>query len=241
MNVLFLGTGNAISSGGRYNTAILLRGSKTTILLDCGPHTLLALQKNGISPKDIDTVAISHHHGDHFGGLPFLLLHESLRARGRRFCVIGPENTSEIVDRTTRLFYPKLNSTLFPFEICNIRDKEQYAVEGGAICSFVVRHFSTGQAFGYRVELDGRVIVFSGDTAWTDELIVQSKGADLFICECSSLNKPIGRHITHRDLIKHRDRIEAVRTVLVHPSDEVISNKNQLVFELASDGMQIEL
>jgi ribonuclease BN (tRNA processing enzyme) len=73
--VTFAGSGDAFGSGGRYQACIhLRRAGHAPVLLDCGATSLSALKSLGLDPGEISTVFISHLHGDHFGGLPFLIL-----------------------------------------------------------------------------------------------------------------------------------------------------------------------
>ena len=74
VEILFIGTGDAFGSGGRRNSAILVRADGRTLLLDCGPTTLAGLKQLGVDPSEIDAIAISHFHGDHAAGVPFLML-----------------------------------------------------------------------------------------------------------------------------------------------------------------------
>src|SRR3990172_4404174 len=114
MEVIFLGTGNAFASGGRNAMAILLRTEGCGVLLDCGPTTLVALKRASLSPSDVDLVLLSHHHGDHFAGVPFLLCHE--RYVGRRekpLGIYGPPGTADLVARTTGLLFPGIEPTPF--------------------------------------------------------------------------------------------------------------------------------
>jgi ribonuclease BN (tRNA processing enzyme) len=108
-------------------------------------------------------------------------------------------------------------------------------LSGLELLAFPVEHYSRGTDFGYRISAAGKTIVFSGDTAWTDILVKQTKGADLFICECSSFTTPLEKHMSHRDLERNRDRLGARQSLLVHPGED------ELVFELAYDGMRLEI
>src|SRR6266498_1848179 len=75
VTVTFAGSGDAFGSGGRYQACIHLRpADRAPVLLDCGATSLSALKAIGLDPGEISTVFISHLHGDHFGGLPFLIL-----------------------------------------------------------------------------------------------------------------------------------------------------------------------
>ena len=72
--VLFVGTGDAFGAGGRRQSAVLVRGERGTLLLDCGATTGSGLGELGVDRDEIETILVSHFHGDHFGGIPLLLL-----------------------------------------------------------------------------------------------------------------------------------------------------------------------
>jgi ribonuclease BN (tRNA processing enzyme) len=244
MKVTLLGTGDSFGSGGRRATSIFVKGNDCGVLLDCGPAVLSSMKEKNYSPTQVDAVFISHYHGDHFGGVPFLLLEYQYRSSRRRpLTIAGPPGTSDKVNGLTRLLFPGLDSKTPPYELA-YRDLEDYQAERlgpATLTPFPVHHFPDGVAFGFHLHMEGRIIVFSGDTAWTDELAKQSQGADLLICECSSLEPETEAHMSHRDLEKHRDAIGAKRVVLTHADEQVIARRSELVFELADDGQEIEL
>lgn len=70
----FLGSGDAFGSGGRFQACLMLSGAGENVLLDCGATSLTAIKGSSVDPSSIGAVLISHFHGDHFGGLPFLIL-----------------------------------------------------------------------------------------------------------------------------------------------------------------------
>jgi ribonuclease BN (tRNA processing enzyme) len=221
--------------------AILLRAAGMGVLLDCGPTTLTALKKLGLAPADVDVILLSHHHGDHFGGVPFLALHECYDgARDKPLRVLGPEGTETKVASVLPTFFPGVE-VRFPLEYRDLVPNEEFAIAPLSGVPFEVEHYSSGVAFGYRVEIDGKTVVFSGDTAWTDVLATRSADADLFICECSSFETPIDKHMSHTDLEAHRAGLTAARTLLVHAGDDVLAHQAELVFELAHDGMEVNL
>src|SRR5215213_4062277 len=74
MRLQVLGCGDAFGSGGRFNTCFQVSSDQTSFLLDCGASSLIAMRRFGVDPNSIQTILTSHLHGDHFGGLPFLLL-----------------------------------------------------------------------------------------------------------------------------------------------------------------------
>src|SRR5271155_6018227 len=96
VTVTFAGSGDAFGSGGRYQACIHLRGPGSTgpVLLDCGVTSLTALKHLGLDPGEITAVFVSHLHGDHFGGLPFLVLDGQFSRRTRPLIVAGPPGTA---------------------------------------------------------------------------------------------------------------------------------------------------
>jgi ribonuclease BN (tRNA processing enzyme) len=74
MRVRFIGSGDAFGSGGRWQTCIHLAAEGQVLLVGCGATSLTALKAQGVDPGTVGAVAVTHLHGDHFGGLPFLIL-----------------------------------------------------------------------------------------------------------------------------------------------------------------------
>ena len=90
MQLRFVGCGDALGSGGRLNTCFHVSGESVNFLIDCGATSLPALKRYGIARDDIDLVLITHFHGDHFGGLPYLLLDAQFAKRKRPLVIAGP-------------------------------------------------------------------------------------------------------------------------------------------------------
>lgn len=75
MEIRCVGSGERVSAEVRFQTCIALHEGQSTVLVDCGSTSLVALKARGVStPAEIDAVVITRLHGDHFGGLPFLIL-----------------------------------------------------------------------------------------------------------------------------------------------------------------------
>ena len=91
MQLRFVGCGDALGSGGRFNTCFHVTGASVNFLIDCGASSLPALKRLGIARDDIDLILITHFHGDHFGGLPFLLLDAQFTRRSRPLVIAGPQ------------------------------------------------------------------------------------------------------------------------------------------------------
>ena len=105
MRVRFLGSGDAFGSGGRLQTCILLESGDFRCLVDGGASSLIALKRAAIDPNDIDTILITHLHGDHFGGIPFIVLEGQFSRRSRRLLVAGPPDVAERVAQAMEVLF----------------------------------------------------------------------------------------------------------------------------------------
>jgi len=94
MEIRFVGSGDAFGSGGRFQTCIRLQEHGYTTLVDCGATTLTAMKAQDLDPGEVDAVVLSHLHGDHFGGLPFLVLDGQFTRRTKALTVLGPVGTT---------------------------------------------------------------------------------------------------------------------------------------------------
>ena len=74
LDVTILGTGDAFASRGRFQSGYMVEADGCRILMEAGPTVICAMKRLNFAPADIDLILISHLHGDHFAGLPFLLL-----------------------------------------------------------------------------------------------------------------------------------------------------------------------
>ncbi|MGB6948635.1 MAG: MBL fold metallo-hydrolase, partial [Methyloceanibacter sp.] len=91
MQLTVIGCGDAFGAGGQLQTSFQVRSDGSTFLIDCGATTLIGMHRLGLAPNDIDMVCVSHLHGDHFGGLPWLLIDaQYVSKRTRPLIVTGP-------------------------------------------------------------------------------------------------------------------------------------------------------
>ena len=194
LEVSFPGSGDAFGSGGRFQACIAVRGEAGHVLLDCGATSLVALKRLGIDPETVDAVFVSHLHGDHFGGIPFLVLDAQFGRRERPLTVVGPPGVRERVTRAMEVLYAGSSTIERRFELRFVELPERVVTVVGefAVTGYAVSHESGAPAYGLRLRCAGKTIAYSGDTAWTDALVELADGADLFICECYSFDKPKG-------------------------------------------------
>jgi ribonuclease BN (tRNA processing enzyme) len=244
VRVTVLGSGDAFGSGGRGHSAYLFETTRTTFLLEAGPTLLQSLKSAGRDPAAVDFVVVSHLHGDHFGGLPFLFLeYRYERLRTRPIAVYGPKGLERRVNALFRALYEQVAREPSPF---SVRFQELVAgkpVEVGAvrIVPFLVPHARELLCLGYRVEVEDRVVVFSGDSAWTDDFIAQTRGADLFLCECSTYETRLDIHLSYPEIAARARDLGCRRLVLTHLGREPLAHLPGLSLECARDGMTVDL
>lgn len=244
MRVTVLGAGDAFCNGGRRHSSYLIETDTTSFLLDCGVTTLLALKTLRIPADTIDFVAISHLHGDHFGGLPFLLLEYLYeRPRTRPLMIAGPPGTQERVWALHRAMYRELSERpmCFPLEFCEFSPGQTQVVHGVEIFPFRVPHQEKDISLGYRVSIERKSLLYSGDCGWNENLIQYSQGADLFICECCYYQTQTNFHVSYPTIVAENSRLGCKRLLLSHLGREVLERLNDVTLECAYDGLVINL
>lgn len=243
VRVRFLGSGDAFSSGGRLQSSFHLDGGEEPLLIDCGASTLAALKRERIDPASIGFVVLSHLHGDHFGGLPWLILDGRFSGRKRPLEVAGPPTTRGRLQQVFEGLYPGSADAELPFDLrfTELTEGERCEFGPAVVTPFEASHESGAPSFSLRVDYGGTRIAYSGDTAWTESLIDASRGAELFICECNYFDQQTPAHLDYRTLQAHRAELTCRRIVLTHMGDEMLSHLDEVELETASDGLAIEV
>lgn len=243
MKLHILGCGDAFGSGGRNQSAYLIEAADRLFLLDCGPAALLAMKRVAIDPRRLDVIFLSHLHGDHFGGVPFLLIEYLYREpRTRPLTIAGPPGTEARVRRLLEVMYSGAKEISFlNFKI--LAPATPQMIEGIEVLPFRVPHQVDDISLGLKVRYQGKEILFSGDSAWTDEFIQRARGVDLFLCECSFYREQPGMHVNYQILRAHLERLECKKLLLTHLGEEMLAHSAMLDsrVSLAADGMVIEI
>ena len=167
MNLTIVGSGDAFGSGGRSNTCFWLETAKGTIVVDFGASALPALKALRLDPNRIDAIVLSHLHGDHFGGLPFLLLDaQFLSRRERPLTVAGPPGARARLDTALEVFFPKSSGSKWKFawRVEEIIPGIQSDVLGHSVVTAEVVHGSGAPSTALRLSDGDKVFAYSGDT-----------------------------------------------------------------------------
>ena len=241
VEVRFLGSGNAFAAGGRGHACILVTAPEGRILLDCGGSALPAIT-SACDPATIDAVAITHLHGDHFGGLPFLAMEQQYAGRRKPLVIGGPPTLGARFLEVASALYVDYFDRPFPYELSFLTLHETAKRLGPAMVeAHPVVHSPSSEPHGLRVRISGKLIAYSGDAAWSDALPRLADGADLFICESTTYSTPDPVHLSAKELVAHRSELRAKRVIVTHLGAESLANLASLGIEHAEDGMAIEV
>jgi ribonuclease BN (tRNA processing enzyme) len=240
--VRFIGSGDSFGTGGRFQTCILIDADGHRFLIDCGATSLVALKRAGVDPTSIDAVLLTHFHGDHCGGVPYLILDGQFAKRERPLVIAGPPGVRERMTAVFEAALPTSSRTEQRFGVSYVELGEHPTTIGAAeAIALPVAHLPETVPHGLRVRASGRVVAYTGDTDWCDALPRLADGADLFIAEAYSFEKRIPQHLSHATLLAHRDELRAKRIVLTHAGVETLARRVELAWELVDDGTQIDL
>jgi ribonuclease BN (tRNA processing enzyme) len=242
MRIRFVGSGDAFGSGGRFQTCIALRADDYTVLADCGATSLTAMKAQGLDPGAVDAVVLSHLHGDHFGGLPFLILDGQFTHRGKPLAVLGPAGTRSRLTQAMETLYPgsAAERRRFAVEVTELDPAGDSVHAGPAeVRSWEVDHASGAPALAVAVRIGGRVFGYSGDTAWTPALIAAAAGTDVFACESYTYDKPVRYHLDYRTLQEHTAELATGRLILTHMGPSMLARLGDIDHEAAFDGQRL--
>ena len=245
VTVTFAGSGDAFGSGGRDQACIHIRrpDGSDPVLLDCGATSLSALKRLGLDPGEIAAIFVSHLHGDHFGGLPFLILDGQFARRMKPLTVAGPPGTARRLTEAMECMFPGSSTAprRFSVDTVELDPGSTATVAGVQVRAWQVDHPSGAPPLALRLDLAGTIIAYTGDTAWTDDLIEVAAGADLLIAEAYFREKNVPYHLRLVDLTDHSQQLTARRLIVTHMSADMLEHADELSFETACDGLRLDL
>ncbi len=243
MRVTVLGSGDAFNAGGSLHSCYLLEHEGGRVMMDAGPTVLASLKRLGLRTDLPDAVLVSHLHGDHFAGIPYLFLEYSfVNCRTAPLKIVGPEKIEDHVDAVYAALYGGLQSRelSFPVEYVEVEPGRPFELAGFRCTPFRAEHRAGNCCLGYRVESPEGSLLYSGDSAWTEEFVTHSRGVDLFLCECTSFAAGIPRHTSYEEILARRDRLGCKRLMLTHLGPGVC-DADALEIERVHDGLVIEI
>ena len=221
LDVCLLGSGGMMPLPYRWLTALMMRYNGSSVLIDCGEGTQIAVKEKGWSFKPIDVICFTHFHGDHISGLPGLLLTMGNAERTEPLTLVGPKGLERVVN-ALRVIAPELP---FPIEFIELtKAEEELELNGYHIKAFRVNHNVT--CYGYSIEIKragkfnlekaqslnipknywnrlqkGETIT-DGDTVYTPDMVMGAprKGIKLVYCTDTRPTESIARNAKGADL-----------------------------------------
>lgn len=222
LRLTFIGSGNAFSPGGLCCNGFLVNDR---FLFEAPPQALSSLNHLGADPNSLEAVVISHHHGDHFLGLPFLLLHWKWQGRTRPVRIIGPKATHRLGTKIAESVFPGvLRDIGYEIEWIEAQPGQPLRLPGLELEAVDVQHDDELAAtLGYAALVDGRRLAYTGDTRLCDAVFELAKTPEVLVSECASrdLNIPI-----HMNLVDDIPRVRAAlpseaQLILTHLTPDV--------------------
>ena len=247
MRLTVVGSGDAFGSGGRFNTCFQVESANATVLIDCGASSLVALKARGIDPNHLDGVILFHLHGDHFGGLPFLLMDaQHMSRRQRPLVVAGPPGTRARLDAALEVLFPGSAATKwrFSWEAMEIEPGRPCDILGHRVVTAEVSHPSGAPSTAVRFSDASATLAYSGDTEWTDALLPIADGVQLLIVECSGYAGRAPYHLTWEILKPRLSDLRAHRIMVTHMNPTVLAHLDELRTAgvlIAADGDVIDI
>ena len=201
IRIILLGTGAALPDPDRGQSAILLTvGNDRHYLFDCGEGATRQMVRANVNPADVGWVFLTHLHHDHICDFPFFVISSWIFGRRGAPLVLGPKGTRHFVDHLfeqgayqtdfkARSDYPLRRQNLEAVrpEVREIAPGLVFRDDRIKVTADWVEHIPRDicECFGVRVEVEGRVIAFSGDTAPCESMVKLARDADLLIHECT--------------------------------------------------------
>ncbi|MGD9783620.1 MAG: MBL fold metallo-hydrolase [Hyphomicrobiaceae bacterium] len=247
MKLTVIGSGDAFGSGGRLQTCFHVAASSGNFLIDCGTTSVIGFNGLGLDPNRVGTILISHLHGDHFGGLVWWMLHaKHVSRRTAPLDVVGPRGIEERYRQACEVLFPTSSADPenFKLQFHEIEAGTPMRIAGLTVSAFLVRHPSGAPSHALRIEVDGRVLAFSGDTEWVDALIEVSADANLYISECYGYEPPTKFHMSWRVIEENMPRITARQVMLTHMGPAMLEQVRRVENDrilIAEDGLVLHI
>lgn len=228
MEIFFLGVGEACDSR-HGNTSALVTTRGSNILLDCGfsvPHRFFAHCND---PDCLDHVWISHFHGDHFFGLPLLLLRFWEMGRTRPLQLIGQQGIRLKAETALELAYPGFGEKLsFPLQFHRIQPEASLELEALKLQCVPTNHSQSN--FGLLLDDGHHRLYYSGDGRPTDDVIRLARGCDLALHEAFTWEDFIPNHGSVTGCLQLMEKAEIKQLALLH-IERKTRIKRQVAFE----------
>lgn len=216
----FLGTGNAVCMDGRGQAATWFEDGSGALLVDCGPSFMVNANRFGVDLAKLRAIAITHFHGDHLAGLPFLLMHyQSINLRTQPLDLLGPVGLKAHLDALCALMYDRWGLP-FPLRVHEWDPAGDLATWDNThwrITPYTMQH--KPESLGFRLQTAATTVAFSGDTTLCPALFELARGAAVLVVECTLPTPIVPIHIHARELVDALPELAARRVAAIHTDD----------------------
>jgi ribonuclease BN (tRNA processing enzyme) len=203
------------------------------------------LKRAGVNPNSVHTVVLTHLHGDHFSGVPFLVLDGQFPRREGALTVAGPVGTTARLGQAMEVLFPGMSAAERRFDVHVIEISPGVPARVGAadVTGFEVIHPSGAAALAVRLRFRGRTIAYTGDTQWSPQIARAADDADLLISEAYTWSRPIKHHLRWIDLAEHFGELRCRRLIVTHMSPDMLRHVDDLPagVDAATDGATVAL
>jgi ribonuclease BN (tRNA processing enzyme) len=191
--VILLGTGTPNPEPDHSGPAVAVVSGQRVYVVDSGPGVVRRAAQAGIRMEQLTRVFVTHLHSDHTAGLPDLIFTPAVTGRTEPLEIYGPPGLRAMAGHVMKAWKEDMANRLRGLEPAvkgayvvrsyDVKPGEIYRDATVRIRAFAVPHGSWKHAYGYRFEVDGKVIVISGDTTYSERLIEAAKGCDILVHE----------------------------------------------------------
>ena len=229
MRITLLGTGTSFLDKDRVQSGVLVQSETSCLILDVGSGILHRLTQSGVNLLSIDAVLLTHFHVDHCSD--FMTLVQTLWLSGyeKTLQVYGPPAMTDWLTGVRDIAYPYLKSRI-KIEFNILKSGDSFSIGDIRIRCTHATHGSM-DAFSYRLECDGKSLVYTGDTSHCESVTDLAKGADVLIHECNWLDgeHPEGMHTSPSELAVITKETRVKKVILVHLSPEVVAKEGEVI------------
>lgn len=215
LELTFLGSGNAFTQDDRYWSSFL---AEKRYLFDAPPTILPHLKRLRVPLAGLEVIFISHFHGDHFMGLPFLFLeYAHLTERRTDLFIVGPPGVQEAMEKFANLCYPGITDEVGHrrryLDSTPGRDQVAGRLTFQAVPMNHVRNRL--ECFGYRVDIGGKRVAYTGDTMFCEEIFELAQGADVLVLDCTYSQGSGPEHLGLDEIKTIRERVPPETAIIL--------------------------
>jgi ribonuclease BN (tRNA processing enzyme) len=221
MELIVLGSGTSIPHPRRCSPGFWLDTGTHKVLLDIGSDIPHRMGEEQLDWFQVDAIWVSHFHLDHFGGLPPFLF--GLRwtpqtaSRTKPLRIVGPSGLKKLLLAVNDANNYQLLTQHFPVELIEVKADQQFELAPGLIGQTMKTPHTDESLALHLTAPNGKRVVYTSDTGFTEEICVFARNADILLMECSfRRNKPLQAHLELAEAMSLARNCAPKKLVLTH-------------------------